>query len=219
MARTYHWIAPVHDILARIVEGKARRTAVGMSGLSNGESVLEVAVGTGLNIPLVAQLNPKGRYIGVDITPRMLRRARRRLARTGADPNRYTLGPGDAYNLPFEEAIFDVLINSYMFDMLPQKDFAVVLREFRRVLRPGGRLIMINMTPGPRLYHQIWEQIYRLHPPLLGGCRGIRLGQAARDSGLQLLREAFVSQWTFPSEVLLCRKPGSDTSVPHALRD
>lgn len=219
VARSYDRIAPVHDVLAKVVEHKARQAAFEMSGLSNGESVLEVAVGTGLNIPFVAQRNPEGRYVGVDVTPRMLRRAKRRLARTGADPQRYTLGHGDAYDLPFGEASFDVAINSYMFDMLPEEDFPIVLGELKRVLKPGGRLLLINMTPGPRLYHQIWEQIYRLHPPLMGGCRGVRLGQAVRHSGLEPLQEAFVSQWTFPSEILLCRKPDRDTSVPHALRD
>lgn len=219
VARTYHWIAPVHDILARVVERKARRTAFNILKLSDGESVLEVAVGTGLNLPLVAQRNPNGHYVGVDITPRMLHRAHQRLARTKQDPQRYSLGLGDAYDLPFSDATFDLLINSYMFDMVPEEDFTVVLDEFHRVLRPGGRLLIINMTLGPRVYHRVWELIYRIHPSLMGGCRGIRLGEYIRNSGFEVLEEAFVSQWTFPSEVLLCRKRESDTSGPHALRD
>lgn len=219
MARTYHWIAPIHDLLARVVERNARQTGFEMSRLTDGESVLEVAVGTGLNIPIVARLNPAGSYVGVDITPRMLRRARKRLKSLEASSSRYALASGDAYSLQFEDATFDLLINSYMFDMLPEEDFPIVLGEFRRMLKPGGRLLLINMTTGPRLYHQIWELIYRIHPPLLGGCRGVRLGKPVSNSGFQVLEEVFVSQWTFPSEVLLCRKPESDRPGPHALRD
>ena len=94
-----------------------------------------------------------------------------------------------------------------MFDLLPQADFPVVVREFMRVLKPGGRLVLVNMTKGERWYNGLWETLYRLHPPLLGGCRGVRLAPVLRAAGFSAVRRAYVSQGTFPSEVVTGVRP------------
>lgn len=203
--RTYTWIAPTHDLLAVLVEARARRLGLAWAGVADGEHVLEVAVGTGLSFRPLLRANPHGWTEGVDLTPAMLRRARRRAARVPTD--RYRLRLGDAYDLPFEDDTFDVVLNSYMFDLLPEPDFERVLREFYRVLRPGGRLVLVNMTDGDRPYHRLWEWIYRLHPALLGGCRGVRAAPYLPRTGFVRVRRRFVSQWTFPSEVVYGEKP------------
>jgi ubiquinone/menaquinone biosynthesis C-methylase UbiE len=89
-----------------------------------------------------------------------------------------------------------------MFDLLPEQDFAAVLAEFRRVLRPGGRLAMVNMTLGEHWYNGLWERIYRLNPALLGGCRGVTLLPALEECGFQNANREYLSQMTFPSEVV-----------------
>ncbi|MEM6645643.1 MAG: methyltransferase domain-containing protein [Bacteroidota bacterium] len=203
--RTYTLIAPTHDWLALVVEAKARRLGIEWAGVRDGEDVLEVAVGTGLTFQALLKQNPNGRTEGLDLTPAMLRRAARRASRTGA--TNYALQLGDAYALPFPDASFDLVMNSYMFDLLPEEDFVPVLREYQRVLKPGGRLVMMNMTLGPRWYHQIWETIYRISPPMLGGCRGVELEPSFEAAGFTAVRRAFVSQWTFPSEVIYGERP------------
>lgn len=203
--RTYTWIAPTHDVLAVLVERKARRLGLSWFNARNGERLLEVAVGTGLSFGKVLRQNPDGWTEGVDLTPAMLRRAARRAAR--APTENYRLRLADAYALPFPDDHFDGLFNSYMFDLLPEADFAPVLGEFRRVLKPGGRLVQVNMTPGRHRYNRLWEMIYRLHPPLLGGCRGVEMAPYFEHSGLCDVRRAYVSEWTFPSEVVTGVKP------------
>ncbi|MEM1093711.1 MAG: class I SAM-dependent methyltransferase [Bacteroidota bacterium] len=203
--RTYTWIAPTHDWLAVLVEANARKLGIQWADVRDGEDVLEVAVGTGLTFRKLLKQNPNGRTEGVDLTPAMLHRAQKRARRT-ANTN-YGLHLGDAYALPFPDASFDLVINSYMFDMLPAADFVPVLREYKRVLRPGGRLVMMNMTLGPQWYHQLWETIYRIWPPMLGGCRGIKLAPSFSSAGFTTVRHAFVSQWTFPSEVIYGERP------------
>ncbi len=200
----YAWIAPTHDWLAVLVEAKARALALRWADIQEGERVLEVAVGTGLSFVHLLRSNTTGWTDGVDLSPAMLRRALRRARR--APTNRWTLRHGDAHALDFPDATFDVLINSYMFDLLPVTHFVPVLQEYKRVLKPDGRLIMINMTVGLRPVERIWEALYRLWPPLLGGCRGVLVEPFLHKAGFVNTRRRYVSQRTFPSEVLFAEK-------------
>ena len=205
VARTYTWIAPTHDVLAVLVEARARRLGLSWANVRDGEQVLEVAVGTGLSFRHLLRQNPSGWTEGLDLTPAMLRRAQRRAERSGHA--RWRLRLGDAYALPFEDAAFDLVVNSYMFDLLPVADFGPVLREFYRVLRPGGRLVQMNMTVAKHPAHRLWEGLYRLHPALLGGCRGVTVAPAFPAAGFTNVRRAYVAQLGFPSEVVYGEKP------------
>lgn len=205
VSKTYTWIAPMHDWLAVLVEAHARRLGLAWAKVQDGERVLEVAVGTGLSFRHLLRQNPTGHTDGIDLTPAMLKRARYRAERTGVTA--YRLAPGNAFDLEFPDNTFDLVLNSYMVDMVPEADFVPLLREYKRVLKPGGRLVMMNMTLGERWYNQIWEMLYRLHPPLLGGCRGVRLLPYVQQAGFVDTRRAYISQWTFPSEVLYGEKP------------
>lgn len=203
--RTYRWIAPFYDGLARLVAARARQHGLDWFAARDGERLLEVAVGTGLSFQYLLRANPNGWTEGVDLSPAMLRQARRRAARA-ATP-RYRLRHGNAYALAYPEATFDGVLNSYMFGLLPVADVPSVLREFKRVLRPGGRLVLISMPPPERWYHHSWAALYRLYPALLGGCRGVRTAPFLRTTGFVDVRRRFVSQWAFPSEVVYGRKP------------
>ena len=196
----YRKIAPAYDLWAWCTERKARDRCLELAAIQDGEDVLEVAVGTGLAFERILQANPSGRNEGIDLTEAMLIRARKKAAKTGS--TNYRLRIGDAYDLDFEERSFDVLINNYMFDLLPQRDFRAVLAEFARVLRPGGRLILVNMTEGERWYNRIWELVYRINPALLGGCRGVLLLPHVDACGFRQTKREYVSQWTFPSEII-----------------
>jgi ubiquinone/menaquinone biosynthesis C-methylase UbiE len=148
----YRKIAPRYDLWARMTESKARDRCLEIAAIQDGESVLEVAVGTGLAFE------------------RILKGAEKRAASAGFKSYRLTVG--DAYNLDFPDNDFDVLINNYMFDLLPEDDFQIVLAEFRRVLRPGGR------------------------------CRGVQVSPFLGQIGFVTLGRQYISQMTFPSEVI-----------------
>ena len=211
---TYNRLAPFHDLMARTVERTARLRAFQLARLENGQDVLEVGVGTGLNMSFVLDRNPDGTYVGIDVAPGMLERARRRLDRLGTAGLNYRLLPGDAYGLEFADSTFDLIVSTYMFDLLPADDFVTVITEFRRVLRPGGQALIINMAPDSRFLYRMWEVAYAAFPSLLGGCRGVRLEPFVAESGLEMIERSFVSQWTFQSEILLCKKPDSDFGPP-----
>lgn len=196
----YARIAPLYDAWAWLTERRARDRCLELAAIRDGEDVLEVAVGTGLAFARILEANPSGRAEGIDLTTAMLALAEKKAARTGHD--NYRLRLGDAYDLPFPDASFDVVINNYMFDLLPEQDFVKVLGEFKRVLRPGGRLAMINMTHGARWYNGIWGRLYQVSPALLGGCRSVSLLPALRQCGFRKTTREYISQFSFPSEVV-----------------
>lgn len=94
-------------------------------------------------------------------------------------------------------------MNNYMFDLLPEKDFALVLEEFKRVLKPGGRIILVNMTHGEHAYQRFWELVYRFNPKWLGGCRGVLHSPVMQTVGFHNIHRETVSQFGFPSEIIV----------------
>ncbi len=205
VTKAYTGLAPIYDLWGRLTETKARGRCLEWAHIRDGESVLEVAVGTGLTFAEILRLNPSGRNEGIDLTPAMLARAKRRAGSLGI--RNYHLSVGNAYALEYADGSFDAVVNNFMFDLLPEADFMRVLAEFKRVLRPGGRLVLVNMAHGERWYQRVWELVYRVAPALLGGCRGVALLEPLRALGFTGTRRAFVSQTTFPAEIVYGVKP------------
>jgi len=193
-------IASVYDLFAILMVSKAQQRALEMAAIRNGERVLEVAFGTGLNFIEILKRNPKGWVEGIDVSTKMLERTSKRISKLGN--KNYLLRLGDCRRLPFEDETFDVLMNQYLLDILPVEDFVPLLSEFKRVLKPGGRIVLVHMTKGEKWVNQIYEGIYRLKPPLLAGCRGVRAQPFLEETGFKGFKRQFVSQFGFPSEVI-----------------
>ena len=196
----YESKAAVYDIWGKLTESKAQHRCIEMAAIQDGETILEVAVGTGLVFSRILQRNPSGINEGIDLTEAMLTKAKQKASRSGT--TNYRLLLGDAYALDFADDTFDVLINNYMFDLLPEADFQHILSEFKRVLKPGGRLVLVNMAGNGRWYNKIWELVYRIQPTWLGGCRGVSLLDHVQTAGFRRTTREFISQMTFPSEII-----------------
>ena len=205
----YTQTAPIYDLWGRLTETKARQRSLKLARIRSGETILEVAVGTGLTFREILRANPDGQNFGIDLTPAMLKKARRKADQAGV--SNYQLTSGDAYHLQFGDQSIDLLINNFMFDLLPEKDFALVLAEFRRVLKPNGRMVLVNMTRAERWYQRIWEGVYKLNPRWLGGCRGVLLQNSLAASGFVNIRREMLSQLGFPAEILTADKPAYES--------
>jgi ubiquinone/menaquinone biosynthesis C-methylase UbiE len=192
--------AAVYDIWGKLTESKAQQRCIELAAIRDGETVLEVAVGTGLTFQRILQKNPSGINEGLDLTEAMLAEAKQKAGLTHAA--NYRLRVGDAYQLDFADASFDLLINNYMFDLLPEEDFRHVINEFKRVLKPGGRMVLVNMARNGRWYNKFWETVYRIQPAWMGGCRGVSLLEYVQAAGFQQTSREFISQMTFPSEII-----------------
>ncbi len=200
--QVYNRIAWVYDLWGALTETRARQRAIALADIQNGESVLEVAVGTGLMMAEVVRKNPNGQNAGLDLSEGMLQKAQARLK-----PMRVSveLKQGSAFAIPYPAASFDLLINGYMFDLLPFTDFSKALAEFKRVLKPEGRLVLMNMTAGERWGSGIYQRIYQLSPASMGGCRGVKLAGPLEQAGFRVLVRDYMQQTLFPSEVILAK--------------
>jgi len=205
-AKLYDRLARVYDLWGFLTETKARKRALELAAIQDGQQVLEVAAGTGLAFVELVRSNPNGRNIGLDISAGMLAKAKKRLGNAGAV--NFELLVASAYDIPEKDAAFDVVLNNYMFDLLDEQDWPRAITEFYRVLKPGGNLVLANMTAGRRFGSGIYEKLYRMSPALMGGCRGVQLAGPLRDHDFIITSREYFQQLLFPSEVILATKPG-----------
>jgi demethylmenaquinone methyltransferase/2-methoxy-6-polyprenyl-1,4-benzoquinol methylase len=135
-----------------------RRAAAQATGLENDEVAVDVACGTGLLAGELARLAPGALVLGMDFSWEMVRRA---AGGTGPPP---WFGVGDALRLPLAEASVDVVTIAFGLRNLPEP--AVGLLEFRRVLRPGGRLVVCEFShPTVPVLRQVYRRyLTRLMP-------------------------------------------------------
>ena len=115
---SYAKVAWFYDLWAALTESKAASRVIELAKIKDGEFILEVAIGTGGVFENIVQRNPHGRNEGLDLSPGMLRRAENRLARY--DPASIHLQLASAYRLPFPDNTFDLLVNTFMIDLLPE---------------------------------------------------------------------------------------------------
>jgi ubiquinone/menaquinone biosynthesis C-methylase UbiE len=140
-----HWAAP-YDLLIWLVtlgrERRFRERLLQPAQLKSGESVLDVGCGSGsLAIAARHHVGAAGSVHGVDASEAMIARARRKAKKAGAD---VTFETALAQSLLFPDARFDVVLNTVMLHHLPRKIRQESVREMRRVLKPGGRLLLVE---------------------------------------------------------------------------
>jgi demethylmenaquinone methyltransferase / 2-methoxy-6-polyprenyl-1,4-benzoquinol methylase len=127
-------------------------------------SVLDVACGiAAVSLELVRQYGC--RVVGVDQSPEMLAAGRARIEAAGLD-DRIELKEGRAEALPFEDAFFDALTFTYLLRYVD--DPAATMKELARVVRPGGRIAMLDFFVPARVARPAWELYVRVGLPVLG---------------------------------------------------
>lgn len=144
-----------------------RRAALREAALPPGSVLLDVATGSGDVLLQAARVYPHARAVGVDFTPEMLAHAQERLARAGLW-GRFPLVQGDALALPFPDGTFDGVVSAFM--MRNVADVPRAFREQARVVRPGGRVVCLELSwPRLPLFRWLFSLYFRRIVPWLGG--------------------------------------------------
>jgi len=169
-------IAGVYDLMNTAMTAgmhhRWRERAVELSALRPGGTALDVCCGTGdLTLELARRAGPEGSVVGCDFSERMLELARRKASERGLGTARFEWA--DALELPYEDASFDAVTVGFGVRNLAHLDRG--LHEMARVLRPGGRLVVLEITqprrPPLSVFFSVWfDRIV----PLLGAVAGDR---------------------------------------------
>jgi demethylmenaquinone methyltransferase / 2-methoxy-6-polyprenyl-1,4-benzoquinol methylase len=163
-------VAGRYDVLNSVMTAglhhRWRERAAALTGLGPGEAALDVCCGTGdLALELAGHVAPGGRVVGSDFSEPMLDLAREKAAERGADGVRFEWA--DALELPYDAERFDAVTVGFGVRNLADLDRG--LREMARVLKPGGRAVILEITQPTRpplsLFYSLWfDRIV----PLLG---------------------------------------------------
>ncbi|HEX9379866.1 MAG TPA: methyltransferase domain-containing protein [Gaiellaceae bacterium] len=134
-------LATVPETAAESFAGVANPFSLGR--LEPGERVVDLGCGAGTDSLVAAQMvAPGGRVTGIDMTPEMLAKARDAAEELGAENVEFV--EGEIEHLPFADGSVDVVISNGVIDLVPDKD--AVFAEIFRVLRPGGRMQLADVT-------------------------------------------------------------------------
>jgi len=164
-------VAPRYDFLNRLLSFRRdvgwRRFTARQAGLKPGDQVLDIATGTGdLAFELARYVGPQGRVVGLDFVEEMLVRAEAKAKGMGlASVCQFV--HGNALDLPFPDESFDAA--SIAFGLRNVTDWERCLREMRRVVRPGGRVLVLEFShPVWPVFRQVYFLYFRHLVPLIG---------------------------------------------------
>jgi SAM-dependent methyltransferase len=160
-----------------------------LAALQPGEVLLDLGSGAGLDAFVAApKVGPKGRVIGVDMTPEMLAKARKNIAayreRRGLDNVEFRLG--EIEHLPVADASVDVVISNCVINLSPDKP--QVWREIARVLRPGGRVAVSDLALLQPLPEAVCEMVEALVGCVAGAVLVSETERMVRNAGLTDIR-------------------------------
>jgi len=168
VAAMFDQIAPVYDRVNTLMtfgaDGRWRRGAVDAARLAPGGSVVDVACGTGkLAAELADRVGPFGRVLAVDLSPGMIARA----STTYRDLVQLEFKLGNALQLPAADGEFDAA--TIAFGLRNLAAFEAGFRELRRVVRPGGIVVCLELTmPRPRWWGRLFHGAFSRFAPLAG---------------------------------------------------
>lgn len=137
----YDWLTGLYDLTIKLTmpEKKFRSRLIDELNPLDGERILEFGYGTGQNLILLQERNPRTHLVGVDIDPKVRRIA---LAKISKRNLTIQLDLYDGKTFPYPDAAFDKVVSSLVFHQLPRQTKLRSLQEIYRVLKPAGTLII-----------------------------------------------------------------------------
>lgn len=202
----YNKIAKVYDLLAERSEQPMREKALDKLAPQPGERILEVGFGTGHTLLTIAQaVGDGGRVFGVDLSEEMVALTEKLFADAGLS-DQVELTCGDGEHLAMEDNSVDGVFASFTLELFDTPEIPRVLAEWKRVVRPGGRLVVLGISKEGKqgLITKAFEWTHR-HFPNLMDCRAIYVQRALEAAGFEVCEADVDSMWV-PVEIVLAVK-------------
>lgn len=169
-ARTYlpaagrDMFLPFYDTITGLLGAdRARAVLLDYAALRDGDKLLDIGCGTGTLAVLIKKSHPGVEVAGLDPDPKALARAKRKSKRAGIEV-RFEQGFADEIKHP--AACFDLLVSSFMFHHLEPQEKTTTLRECCRVLKPGGRLLLLDFDVPEHGAHHGFQRMFHSHARL-----------------------------------------------------
>jgi demethylmenaquinone methyltransferase/2-methoxy-6-polyprenyl-1,4-benzoquinol methylase len=184
-----------------------REEGIKMLAPAPGEHLLEIGFGTGhVLVELAKAVGPTGVVFGIDLSENMLAHAQGLLEQENLT-DRVKLQCGDAEELPYDAESMDGIFMCFTLELFDTPAIPRVLAECKRVLRPGGRIVVVAVSKEGKqgLVVQVFEWTHR-HFPNLMDCRPIYARHALEAAGFVSDKSAVESMWV-PVEIVRAAKP------------
>jgi len=183
----YERIAPLYDLLELPFEYSRYRKIRPLLFQGLKGRVLDAGVGTGRNIPFYP---PEAQFVGIDISPAMLVRAKRRSLSRGVDVELHQM---DVTHLAFVDQSFDAAVATFLFTVLPDDLQVPALREIGRVVKSGGTIRLLEYV---RPRGTLRRAITRLWEPWVAWAYGAafdrRTEERVPEAGLEVMESRLV---------------------------
>ena len=200
----YNKISHVYDLLSERSEAPMRKAGLALLKPMAAESILEIGFGTGHTLVSLAKaVGPNGKVFGLDLSDQMAKLAKQHLAEAGL-LDRARIKCGDATQLAYAAGSMDAVFMSFTLELFDTPEIPKVLSECRRVLRPGGRIVVVGMskaaTQDPLL--KVFEWTHEHFPNFLD-CRPIYVQAELERAGFKIQKALKKHMW-IPVEIVLC---------------
>jgi ubiquinone/menaquinone biosynthesis C-methylase UbiE len=161
---------PFYDLVTGLLGAdRARAVILEYAPLHDGDTVLDVGCGTGTLAVLLKRRHPGVEVTGLDPDPKALARARQKAERAGA---KVCFEHGFCDEIKHSTASFDLVVSSFMFHHLEPDQKSGTLREVRRVLKPGGRLLLLDFDVTEAGAHHGLQRMFHSHARLSDNSEG-----------------------------------------------
>jgi demethylmenaquinone methyltransferase/2-methoxy-6-polyprenyl-1,4-benzoquinol methylase len=205
--QAYDRISKSYDYTLGLLGRKYSEMALERLSIVKGETVLEIGFGTGHCLMRIAKrVGPSGKVYGIDISQKMIEKTKKRLENERL-ADRAELCCGDATFLPFSESAFDAVFMSFTLEGFDTPEIPRVLAQIKMVLKPGGRLGIIDMSKenGKSVFLKVYEWLHNKCPKYLGS-RPIYTEQCLVDAGYQMKSKEKIKIFRLPAEIIVAIK-------------
>lgn len=203
--RVYDLLSRVYPISSNLFHSKAHAIAMDMSGLRDGSKVLEIATGSGELFSRIAEKNPKGLNVGIDLSPAMAAVTLSRIRAKHPDVN-CGLKAVDARQMPFRDGSFDTVFCCYLLELLASNDIVRLLHEVHRILRPGGKFAVILIGQNKAYFNTAYRFASKAVPAFWGQQMEQRAQMLFENCGFRMLEERHSVQTLYPSRIVLVER-------------